>query len=351
MAQRTPKKSYLESEKELRHQLSEKNFFPVYLICGEQALLRHKNIAGIRRAIVGEGDSMNDTLLTGPEVRAADVIEIAQTLPFLAQERVVTITETEFFKRSGEEEERLCEYLKELPKTTHLIFEEISPNKAYKLYKTIAKLGCVLSCDMAAGDRIQQVDLQYLRGWVAELFAKDGIRISNPTIQLFIEYSGTDMLAIRSQYEKVAAYCMERSEVRPEDIREICTPVVRDRIFDMIRIIAEGKCKEALGIYMDLQKLQTPPQVILSLMMRQYNQLLQILEMSSNMSDEEIAKELKLNPWALSNKIKPLAAAFSAERLERLLEKCMDADYSYKNGKITAELAAECLIIQCAAGG
>ena len=342
--------SYREYEAELKRQISTGEFRPVYLICGEQDYLRHENMSLLQKAILGEGDAMNSTVLRGPEVRAADIIGIAQTMPFLAERRVITVTESEFFKKTGDEAEKLCEFLPQLPETTHLIFEEPSPNKTYKLYKAIAKQGYVLCCDLAGGDRVQPQDMQQLREWTAQLFAKDNLRISNRTVDVFLEYSGTDMLAIRSQEEKVSAYCLGKEEVLPEDIRAICVPIVKDRIFDMIQAIAEGKRETALAIYMDLTRLQTPPQVILSLMTRQYNQLLQIGELSGKMQDSEIASALKINPWALSSRLKPLLKGYTVSMLERLLELCMEADYEYKNGKITPELAVERLIIQCAGG-
>ncbi len=347
MAQKTGKRSYREVQAELDRELAKGRYRPAYLICGEQDYLRHENIRKIQTALLGDGDPMNSTVLTGPQVRAAEVLEIAQTLPFLSDRRVVTMTETEFLRHPGEEAEKLCTLLDELPETTHLIFEEPSPNKTYRLYKKLEKVGLVLCCDLAAGEKVQAGDLQQLRAWICELFEKEGLAISNPTANLFLEYSGTDMLAILSQKDKVAAYCWGRKEVLPQDIRSICTPVVKDRIFDMIRFTAEGKRREAMNIYMDLLQLQTPPQVVLSLMTRQYNQLLQIRELSEKLRDDEIAKTVKVNPWALTNRLKPLAARYSAEQLERLLERCMDADYTYKSGRITPQLAAERLIVQC----
>ncbi len=347
MAQKGQQPSYREYEAELKRQIAAQDFRPVYLVCGSQDYLRHENIVRLQKAILGDGDAMNSTILQGSEVRAADIIGLAQTMPFLSERRVITITESEFFKKTGDEAEKLCEFLPQLPPTTYLIFEEPSPNKTYKLYKAIAQKGYVLSCDLAGGDRVSAQDLQQLREWTARLFAEDHLRISNRTVDLFLEYSGTDMLAIRSQKEKVSAYCLGREEVLPGDIRAICVPVVKDRIFEMIQAIAESKRELALEIYMDLVQLQTPPQVILSLMTRQYNQLLQICELSARYSDKELASVLKINPWALSNKLKPLAKRYTTQVLERLLELCMDADYDYKNGKITPELAAERLIIQC----
>ena len=313
-----PKKGqtpYRDYEAELARQIREQDFKPVYLICGEQDFLRTQNVKRLQAAILGDGDAMNSTLLKGPDIRASQVIEMAETLPFFAERRVITLEDTDFLKKAGEEPEKLCGFLAQMPPTTHLIFEEIAPNATYKLYKAIAKNGYVMRCDTP--------DERQLREWTAGLFARDGLKIANGTLNLFLEYAGTDMLAIRSEEEKLSSYCLGQEEVRPEDIRAVCTPVLKDRIFDMISAIAEGKRDLALSIYMDLLKLQTPPQVILSLMLRQYRQLLQVQELLGKMGEKEAAAELKINPWVLSNKLKPLLRGYPVGVLERYVEACM----------------------------
>ncbi len=340
------RKPYRDYDLQVSQQIQTQQFAPVYLICGEQTYLRSYNLHRLQKAILGDGDAMNAALLTGPEVRAAQVIELAETLPFFAERRVITLTETEFLKKPGEEPEKLAEYLSRMPETTHLILEEPAPNATYKLYKAIAKVGLVVRCDLATGDRPLPQDMDQLRRWTAGLFSKDGLTISGDVLELFLQSSGTDMLNIKSEEAKLSSYCMGREAVTPQDIQAIGTPVVKDRIFDMIEAIAARERPKALAIYMDLVKLQTPPQVILALMTRQYNQLLQILELSS-MGDRELAAELGLNLWALGNKLRPLVKGYTLERLEQSLEACMQADVDYKSGKITPELAVEKLIVLC----
>lgn len=155
------------------------------------------------------------------------------------------------------------------------------------------------------------------------------------------------MLSVQSEAEKLSAYCYGKEEVLPEDIRAVCTPVIRDRIFDMIQSIAAGEKEEALSIYLDLVKLQTAPQVVLALMLRQYNQLLQLKELLESAGESEAAAQLKINPWILSKKLRPLADRLRRDGLESCLEECMKADFDYKTGKITPELAVERLIVLC----
>ena len=87
--------------------------------------------------------------------------------------------------------------------------------------------------------------------------------------------------------------------------------------------------------------------VILALMLRQYNQLLQLKELLESAGESEAAAQLKINPWILSKKLRPLVDRLRRDGLESCLEECMKADFDYKTGKITPELAVERLIVLC----
>lgn len=338
-----PQPTYRQIESELNRQIAQQDFRHATLVCGEQDYLRTENTHRLQRAILGDGDAMNSTVFRGEETTAAQVIEMAETLPFFAERRVITVEESPFFERPGEEAERLADYIPRIPETSYLIFVEPSPNSTFKLCRAIRKYGFVCQCDTP--------DSGQLRQWTAGLFSDAGLAIDNRTLDFFLQYAGTDMLNVRSEAEKLISYCLMNGRVTAEDVTKICTPVVNDRIFDMISAISGGKREEALSIYMDMLKLQTKPQVILALMIRQYTQLLEAGELLQKMGDREAAAVMKANPWVFTNKIRPALRGHTAYSLERALEACVQADYQYKQGKISADLAVEELIVVYSAQG
>ena len=335
--------SYREYEAELGRRIEQQDFPRVTLICGEQDLLRAQNARRLREAALGGGDAMNSTILRGTQTSAAAVIDLAETLPFFADRRVITVEESAFFARPGGEADRLAAYMERIPETTCLIFVEPAPNASYKLYKAIAKHGFICRCDTP--------DESHIRSWAAGLFRDAGLSIDGRTLAMFLEGTGTDMLRIRSEADKLIGYCLDRDVVTAGDVRAICTPALKDRIFDMIQAVTGARRDEALSIYMDLKKLQTPPQVILSLLIRQYTQLLEAGELLQTMGDKEAAGLIKVNPWVFSNRLRPALRGTNRVRLENALEACVRADEEYKNGRISPELAVEELIVSLSAAG
>ena len=75
------------------------------------------------------------------------------------------------------------------------------------------------------------------------------------------------------QFIKGAMETGERELIESADVNAICSRRIQDRVFDLIAAIGSRQADRALAIYMELLSLQTPPQIILSLMGRPRSRL------------------------------------------------------------------------------
>ena len=328
--------------KQVSAELKSGSFAPVYLLCGEQAYLKNQYRDRLKTALLGDGDKMNVSAFSGRDMDLLQITELADTLPFFADRRIIILENSPFFGGKGSgEAEKLAEYLKKLPETTHFILLESSADARTKLYKTIASVGRIIHCDTPSPEDLAR--------WAAAYFQQNGLQIRRSDLELFLEHTGEDMLNIRSEADKLIAYCLGQREITREDLEAIGSVQVRDRIFGMIDAVINHKPPQALEIYMDLLKLQTAPQAILALMIRQINQLLQIRELSETLDAGGIASRTGLKPFVV-RKLKDTAAAYQKDVLKKALEQCLKADVAYKSGKMDAGIAVESLILEIAAG-
>lgn len=113
-------------------------FQSVYLLCGEEAYLKKQYEDKLKRAMADPDDSMNFSAYEGKGINPKEVIDLAETLPFFADRRVILIENSGFFKNSCEE---LAEYMPQIPETTHFIFVEDEIDKRSKLYKAVKMPG------------------------------------------------------------------------------------------------------------------------------------------------------------------------------------------------------------------
>ena len=329
--------NYTEQQKELNRQIAEEKFSHIYMICGPQDYLRSQNAGKLRKAILGSGDAMNSSVFTGNDFTIPEVIDLAETMPFFADRRVIVLENTWLFGKKSSETEALADYLEKLPETTYLIFVEEDPAGTTRLMKQIRKLGFVLECSTP-----EETDL---KKWVVVQLRTRGQQISGRGLDALISSAGDDMLNIQNELNKLSDYCYGRELITDEDVRAVCSVRVKDRIFDMISAIANHDTDQALRIYADLTLLKTPPQVILSLMTRQFNQLLQAGELLQSHSESETASMLKINPYVLSKRIRPTLRGYSRASLVQALQDCVQVNMDYRSGKIDPKVAVEKLIV------
>ena len=75
---------------------------------------------------------MNIHSYKGKDVNVPEIIELAQTLPFFADRRVMILENTELFGSRGEQ---LANYLVQIPEMVYFIFDEENVDKRSRLYK------------------------------------------------------------------------------------------------------------------------------------------------------------------------------------------------------------------------
>ena len=168
------------------------NFKQIYLLYGEERYLKNQYTTRLRKALCQEGDEMNTHFYQGKDFSVGEVIDLAETLPFLAERRVMFFKDTGLFKAGGE---KLAEYLASPNDTTFFVFTESEVDKRSKLYKTVQSKGYVAEFTVQ--------DENSLKRWIAGILGREGKKISENTAQLLLSKTGTDMENIQMELEKL----------------------------------------------------------------------------------------------------------------------------------------------------
>ena len=84
------------------------NFKQIYLLYGTEAYLKKQYKDKLKNAMAAPDDTMNFTRFEGKNINPKEVIDLAETLPFFADKRVILIEDSGFFKSSCED---LAEWL------------------------------------------------------------------------------------------------------------------------------------------------------------------------------------------------------------------------------------------------
>lgn len=306
----------------------------VYLLYGEERYLRRQYREKLQRALCEEGDTMNTHFFQGNNINVSQIIDLAETLPFLADRRVFFFSDSGMFKSGGE---LMAEYLANPSETAYFVFTENEVDKRSKLYKTVQAKGY-------AAEFTEQNE-NTLKRWVAMMLARDGKKITENTVECFLSKTGTDMENIQMELEKLICYCMDREVVTTEDVETICTTRVTNHIFDMVTAIAMKQPERALALYYDLLALKEPPMRILFLIARQCNLLMQTKELKGKGSDSRtIASKIGVPPF-VAGKYVSQASRFKTSALRSAVEKCVETEEAVKSGQLNDRMAVEILIL------
>lgn len=327
------------SMKRIVQDIKNGEFAHVYLLYGEEAYLRKQYRDNLRKALVVDDDTMNCSVYAGKDIDINEIIDMAGTMPFFAPRRAIMIENSGWMKSGND---RMAEFLKNIPDTTYIIFEESEIDKRNKLFKAVTANGYAANCEVQ--------DEATLKKWIMGLLKKENKLITPDALNLLLDRTGTDMEGIKKELEKLICYKYYDDGITAEDVEELCTVRIQNKIFDMVEAVAGKQQKQALDLYYDLLALKEAPMKILALISRQFNMLLQVKEMKmKGYQEQTIATQTGLNAYFLKKKYIPQASKFKLEQLQQALTACVEAEEAVKTGNMTDILSVELIIVSLSA--
>ncbi len=311
-------------------------FKQCYLLYGEEAYLKGQYRDRLVRAATADGDPMNFSSYSGKQINPAELVDLAETLPFFAERRVILVQDSGFFKSSCE---TIADYLPQANASTCFIFVESEVDKRTKAYKAVQKAG-------AAVEFKTQKEAVLTR-WVLGRIGKDKKRITKEAMQLFLDRTGTDMGNIDRELEKLLCYTLDRDAIEAADVKDIVTERPENRIFEMVDAVSMHNQKKALELYYDLLTLKEAPMRILYLIARQLRILCEVKELSSKgYGSRDMAGRIGIPEFAV-RKNAGQARGFSREWLIAALKDAAEAEEAVKNGLMNDKIAVELLLVRC----
>ena len=313
-------------------------FAQVYLLYGEEAYLKKQYKDKLKHAMIPEDDTMNFSAFEGKSINPKEIIDLAETLPFFADRRVILIENSGFFKNACEE---LAEYLPQVAPATHFIFVEDEVDKRSKMYKAAKASGRIV-------EFLPQTE-ELLTRWILGRLKREGKNITGSVMQLFLTKTGTDMGNIDRELEKLLCYTLDRDVITAEDVEAVVTEQTTNKIFEMVNAVAEHNQRRALDLYYDLLTLKEPPMRIMFLISRQFQILFHIRDMAAKGLDQQtMAKKAGIPPFAVRKNVSQ-AKGFTMEQLKQALCDGAELEEAVKTGRMDDQMAVELFLMKYSA--
>lgn len=321
--------------KTIDEEIKNGTFQKCYLLYGEEAYLKRQYRTKLVRAMVAEGDTLNFASYEGKGIRPGELIDLAETLPFLAERRVILVEDSGFFKNSCEQ---LAQYLPQMNESACFVFVESEVDKRSKMYKAVKKAG-------AAVEFSPQKEAVLVK-WALGRIGKEKKKITKPVLSAFLDRTGLDMGTIDRELEKLLCYTLKKEVIERSDVEAVVTERIENKIFEMVDAIVGRNQQKALKLYGDLLALREAPMRILFLITRQFRILLEVKELTEKgYQGPDIAKSVGAPEFAV-RKNQAWARQFKKEQILSALEDGVRAEEDVKTGKMNDRVAVEVFLVR-----
>jgi DNA polymerase-3 subunit delta len=320
--------------KSLNEDIKTGQFKNIYLLYGEEDYLKKQYKGKLTKAMLPEGDTVNYAYYEGKGIPVPEIIDLAETMPFFADRRLIVMEDSGLFKTAAPE---LADYIKAMSSTACFLFIEKEVDKRGKLYKAVKEKGRIVE--------LSHQDERTLIRWLLGMIKQEGKQIREETVRYILSKAGTDMANLEKEMEKLFCYTLEKEEITIQDVDAVCTTQITNHIFDMVEAVAKQQKKKALDYYYDLLALKEPPMRIMYLLTRQFQLLLQVKELvKKGMGRKQVAEKAGLHPFA-AGKYMDQCRNFSKADLIAIMEEGAEFETDVKTGRLNDVMSVELFIL------
>jgi DNA polymerase-3 subunit delta len=176
---------------------------PIYLVVGEERLLRDQVVDAVRRAALAGGvPAFNEDKFTAGEVDAATVVAAARTVPMMAPRRFVLLRSIDRWdaKEGAESEpfERIAEYAAAPVDTTCVVLVGTRIDGRRRLASLARKQDFLIACD--------PLDDRALPAWITERSSARGHAIDRDAAELLGALAGPSLWSLDDAVERLSLY-------------------------------------------------------------------------------------------------------------------------------------------------
>ena len=307
------------------------------LFHGEEEYVKESALRQLQAALLPEAADWNIQIFDGGngKLDVSAVIAACETLPFMAERRLVVLRDTGWFK-GKEDAAAMVAYLPKVPATACLLFyEHGGVDKRKKIFKTVQQQGTDVSFDtLDVPERIR---------WLTREVQRAGKNIHLQAAQRLAERVPA-LVELAGRVEQLLA--LAETEITMAHVDVLVPATLEDDVFRMVEQIAQGQKGQALAS--------------LRMLLQGGKDIIQIIAaIARNCRQLAIAKALQerntpVGKWAGMLGVPSFVAERMARSLPRLqsvklqknVQYCLQADLAVKTGGMRDQVAVEWLVLK-----
>jgi DNA polymerase-3 subunit delta len=313
---------------------------PFYLFYGADEFRLERLLDKIRDNYIPESvRDFNLEICYGGETDPVDIINRAQTLPFMSQNRLLIVRRVEEF--ATEQLEKFLPYLETPSESTCLLFISSKTDFKKRFYKKIRSSGYAVSFTELKDNQIAS--------WIRRTSKELGLKIDGQASAYLQQIVGNNLRELYTEINKLQLRYGDK-EVGVDQVKELAIHSRIYSIFELMNAISLRDCGgslEVLNSFLEEEDKTGGPLRFLGMLNRQLRLLWQIKSIvDTGGKAKDAAGKLGLAPFSVNNFVKQ-AKHWSSDELARGLSSLHQADRLLKSGCRPKPVLENLVIMLC----
>lgn len=307
---------------------------PAYLFISSEPLLLNEAVADLRdRAIPPENRDLNYLALYGWDAEIGTVLEFLQTIPFLADRRMLEIREIQKLS----DWKKLLDYLKDPNPQSCLVMTSSELKRKDPAFKALSR--------HSRASELKRPHDNALAGWVVKRFHESGKRIDHDLARMLVMIAGSSLSSLSTEVEKLVLHAGERDVIEEADL-DASLPGGVETVFSLLDAIGDGDGPHAMICLKRLMESGTRPEQLVHMMARHYRQLIRAGALiKSGMTPGDAAARLGIRYPKLQEKFTRQLVRAKKRDLEYDLERLSATDRLLKTSPIPEAVVMDKLLL------
>lgn len=328
----------------------------LYILYGPDSFSRLEALKGLKAELDKDGSlAANTVLLDARQTTPQEVIAACDTVPFLAQRRLVIVqgllqaAGRRFGEADGDDEaaevgpwQALVDYIDRLPPTTVLVLVDGDIPAKNNLLRALGPRAEVRA--------FPPLDPRDLPGWVQARARALGLKLDSAAVRLLAELVGNDLWQLSNELEKLAAYAGD-GVVGEDAVRSLVSAAREQRGYLLADAVADRRGARAFRLLEELRAGGVAAPQLLATIQGRYRRLAVAREMlDQGASPSDIGRRLGASGYGLERLLEQ-AERHSLASIRRAYARLVEADADVKLGYYDYEMALELLVHDLATVG
>ncbi len=313
---------------------------PFYLFYGPNEFIIERVLERIRNEYIPENArDFNMEICYGGESSPVEVVSRAQTVPFLASNRLIILRRTDSYK--ADQLNKFIPYLEKPIDSTCLIFLSEKTDFKKKFYKAIRSAGYAVN--------FSELRTHQVVPWIQNTAREIGLNIDRNGCAFLQEVTGSRLREIYSELEKLKLSYGEK-KIGEQEVKDLAINSRMYSIFELMDALSEKKVAQALSVlsrFLEEEDKKSAPLQIIGMLNRQIGLLWQVKELAAKgESANGIASKLGIAPFSVKNFLRQ-CKRWSSEELERGIKLLYETDRFLKSGSRSKPVLENLVLSLC----